>query len=130
MAALRKIAEIPMRRQIDDDEFDNAEDMAAFRELEVLEERRQIHDEFNNAEDMAASRKLAELKERTKIHNEIRENLEMPREWFESMQAQAYPPSTKQGEGLNNKEKMMNAQVDILLAKTLLVYERLNTFYM
>jgi hypothetical protein len=68
----------------------------------------------------------------TKIHDEIGEKLEMPREWFERMRAQAYPPSVnvKPGEGLTpTDEEKLTAQVDILLAKTLLVYERLNKFY-
>jgi hypothetical protein len=58
-------------------------------------------------------------------HYEIGQKLAMPREWFERMQAQAYPSFR-----LVSFEEMLKAQLEIVLAKMLLVYERLNNFYM
>jgi predicted RNA-binding protein with EMAP domain len=68
-----------------------------------------------------------EIEWRKEIHEEIGKKLEMPREWFEGMHAVAYPHD-KHGR-LIVTEEALNVQVELLLAKTLLVYERLNQFY-
>jgi hypothetical protein len=59
------------------------------------------------------------------LHKEIGDELAMPQGWFERTQAKAHQKPINE----IVKEEMMNAEVDILLAKTLLVYERLNKFY-
>jgi DUF438 domain-containing protein len=61
----------------------------------------------------------------TKIHDQIRDKLEMPIEWYSKMHAAAYPDI----QGHEVTEEMLYLRVELLLAKTLLVYERLNRFY-
>jgi hypothetical protein len=61
-----------------------------------------------------------------KIHDKIRNKLEMPREWYSEMHADAYP--NIQG-NYELTEKMVHIRVELLLAKTLLVYKRLDKFY-
>jgi hypothetical protein len=60
------------------------------------------------------------------IHNQIRQKLEMPREWYSKIHADAYPDMQGKYEPT---EEMVHLRVELLLAKTLLVYERLNKFY-
>jgi hypothetical protein len=86
---------------------------------------------FNSADAVHSTfRKLKEIKWPKKIGDQIREKLEMPREWFEKRQAQGYP-SLNLGDPvtMDAQFRMLDAQVEIVLAKTLLVYERLNKFY-
>jgi hypothetical protein len=65
-------------------------------------------------------------KRKTEIYDQIRSKLEMPWEWYAKMHAIAYP--NIQGE-YELTDKMVHLRVELLLAKTLLVYERLDKFY-
>jgi hypothetical protein len=58
-----------------------------------------------------------------KVHKEIYEKLEMPREWYETLQKEAY---------LKNvvvDVKIVEKRILLALSLTLLVYERLSAFY-
>jgi hypothetical protein len=63
---------------------------------------------------------------KTEIHGKIRTKLEMPMEWYSKMHAAAYP--NIQGD-YEPTEEMVQLRVELLLVKTLLVYERLDKFY-
>jgi hypothetical protein len=78
---------------------------------------------------VATLRKSREIKLPKEIHDEIGEKLEMPAEWLDRMHAQSYPPKPKKGPVIVTEE-MMKIRVETAFAKTLLVYERLNNFYM
>jgi hypothetical protein len=56
----------------------------------------------------------------------IHDKLEMPKEWYSKMHAIAYPNIRGHYEVT---EEMVHLRVELLLVKTLLVYERLNRFY-
>jgi hypothetical protein len=60
------------------------------------------------------------------FHGKLHDKVEMPKEWYSKMHAAAYP--NIQGEH-KLSEEMLYMRVKLLLAKTLLVYERLNKFY-
>jgi hypothetical protein len=77
-------------------------------------------------EDMHLMMTQLPSKLRDEIHDQIRDKLEMPMKWYSEMHAIAYP--NIQGEHKLTKE-MAHLRVELLLAKTLLVYERLNAFY-
>jgi hypothetical protein len=64
---------------------------------------------------------------KTEIHGKIRTKLEMPTEWYSKMHADAYP-NIQEGD-YEVTEKMVHLRVELLVAKTLLVYERLDKFY-
>jgi hypothetical protein len=71
-------------------------------------------------------RKLIEQKDLKEIDGNIVEKLEMPRELYERMEAQAHFSNHKPSE---LTEEMGKALVELVVAQTLLVYERLNKFY-
>jgi hypothetical protein len=63
--------------------------------------------------------------EQKQIHGPIYKRLEMPKEWLKKAQTEAY-----RGPHPDLTPEMVEKRVQIVLAKTLLVYERLNAFYM
>jgi hypothetical protein len=69
------------------------------------------------------------------INTEIHTEVEMPEGWFsgkeKAVKIKTHPPSAQREDQLNEViVKNMNARMDVLLAKQLLVYARLNRFYM
>jgi hypothetical protein len=54
--------------------------------------------------------------------------LEMPREWYSNIQAEAFPPHNDKKK-LTVTVEMVQKRIQMLMAKTLLVYNRLNEFY-
>jgi hypothetical protein len=70
------------------------------------------------------------------IQAKIRKNLEIPQEWFsgcKQLQGASFSSKVKGSfafDVVTDEEKIVVCGITLFLAKTLLVYERLNAFYM
>jgi hypothetical protein len=84
--------------------------------------------------EIEANSKLAWGTQIKEIQAKIREKLEMPKEWFFGCKQQQVASFSKKVKGryddVTDEEKMVVCGITLFLAKTLLVYERLNAFYM